>query len=72
MKKAIIYSQALRYRRIIDDDAVLRTELEKLKKKFTSRGYPHRLVDTEIARIYNINRLDALNINQKKKNVASS
>ncbi len=38
-KKGIIYSQALRYRRIITDDMKLLTDLEKLRNNLIKRGY---------------------------------
>lgn len=50
VKKAIPYSQALRYRRIIVDDQLLETELTTLSKRFTLRGYPIALLDSSIGR----------------------
>jgi len=60
VKTAIPYSQALRYRRIIDDEDVLVTELEKLKSFFELRGYPPQLVDTEINKVKNIARENSI------------
>ena len=60
VKRAIPYSQALRYRRIIDDDNILLKELNTLKNKFTSRGYPIDLVTNNINKVHSIDRLATL------------
>jgi len=60
IKKAIPYSQALRYRRIIDNDHILVNELEKLKDKFLLRGYPNTEIETQLSRVHNLNRTDTL------------
>ena len=44
VKKAIPYSQALRYRRIIDVDAALESAIKVLENKFLSRDYDSTLV----------------------------
>ena len=41
---SIVYSQALRYRRIINDDDTLKVRLEDLQKCFLSSGYPKNMV----------------------------
>jgi len=56
VKKAIPFSQALRYRRIIDDDNILRVELNKLSKKFIIRSYPRDLVMNNIYKVDSIDR----------------
>jgi len=60
VKTAIPYSQALRYRRIIDEDSVLTAELEKLKHFFEIRGYQAQRINTEINKAKNIAREDTL------------
>ena len=47
LKRNIIYTQALRYKRIISTTANLRTEIATLKDIFTARGYPHRLLQQQ-------------------------
>ena len=44
-KQGVIYSQALRYRRIITDDNILRNQLEKLKIILMTRGYKTDTID---------------------------
>jgi len=56
IKKSILYSQALRYRRIIDDDTIFHTELQKLKQKFLQRNYPLTLINEQIDKVINIRR----------------
>ena len=58
--KAIPYSQALRYRRIITDDEILCKELDKLLHKFTNRGYPILETKSQIYKVLNIRRTDSL------------
>jgi hypothetical protein len=44
-KQGVIYSQALRYRRIITDDNILRNQLEKRKIILMTRGYKTDTID---------------------------
>lgn len=69
--KAIPYSQALRYRRIIDDDEILEKELKTLKQFFELRGYPGKLVENEIAKLQNIDRNETLVYKSKVEKQAS-
>ena len=66
VKKAIPYAQALRYRRIIEDDNIFKIELEKLKSNFLNRLYPEDVVDTAIDRASNLNRLDIIQYKNKQ------
>lgn len=54
--KSIPYSQALRYRRIIEDDNLLAKELVNLKNKFLNRGYPDELLDVQFNKIVDLER----------------
>jgi hypothetical protein len=54
--KAIPYSQALRFRRIIDDDTSLHAELLTLMKFFKHRGYPSKLLNDTLSKINSIDR----------------
>ena len=47
-KKGIIYSQDLRYRRIITDDDELKSHLLRLQKILLARGYSHSTITTGI------------------------
>lgn len=60
VKKALPFSQALRNRRITDDDSMLKNELETLKNNFLARGYPTKLINKELIKIKSINRNDTL------------
>ena len=66
VKKAIPYAQALRYRRIIEDDNILKLELEKLKLNFLNRLYPEDIVDTAIDRATKLNRLEIIKYKNKQ------
>jgi GIY-YIG catalytic domain len=66
VKKAIPYAQALRYRRIIEDDEILKLELEKLRQNFLIRKYPETIVETAIDRASNLDRLSVIKYNVKK------
>jgi hypothetical protein len=66
--KAIPYSQAIRYRRIIDDDALLLDELANLKSKFLNRGYPSSLLDSQLNKVVDLDRNALLTYkNQQQK-----
>lgn len=60
IKRAIPFSQALRYRRIIDDDSMLKLELENLRSKFLKRGYPPRLLQESFDKASKIDRSSTL------------
>ena len=72
VKNAIPYSQAIRYRRIIDDDALLQTELKNLKEKFVSRGYPGKIVEHSINKSLLLDRSDLLKYKIKTTNVSNN
>ena len=58
--KAIPFSQALRFRRIIEDDTVLCTELHGLMECFERRGYPKVLLRDTVSKIVTIDRESTL------------
>lgn len=60
VKKSIPYAQALRYRRIIEDNDILKTELTKLKSNFTTRNYPEDLVNAAINKVINLDRNEVI------------
>jgi hypothetical protein len=66
VKKAIPYAQALRYRRIIEDDNIFHFELQKLKSNFINRLFPEHIVDTAILLASNLNRLDTIKYKDKE------
>lgn len=66
MKNSIPYAQALRYRRIIEDDNILDLELSKLTDSFASRGYPERILNDAINRVLNLKRDDLINYKVKE------
>ena len=59
-KKGIIYSQALRYRRLITNDKELEKHLNILKEHLVRRGYDLTFIEKTFARISNINQNDLL------------
>ena len=67
VKTAIPYSQALRLRRIIDDNYILDEELKKLKQKFLARNYPENLLNEQIYRTTDINRKNTLQYKTKEE-----
>src|ERR1051325_1102470 len=60
VKKAIPYAQALRYRRIIEDDVIFNLELEKLKNNFLMRQYPISVLNNAIDRVSTLDRSDVI------------
>ena len=60
IKKAIPYSQAIRYRRIIEDDNLFTTQIHDLKIKFLQRGYPKQLIENQLNRVFNLDRNSTL------------
>ena len=46
--RSIVFSQALRYRRIINDDVILFQRLKELESNFLNSGYPKQLVESTI------------------------
>ena len=48
LKRNIIYTQALRYKRIISGQKQLEKEITCLKDIFTARGYPPRLITQQV------------------------
>ena len=64
-KKSIPYSQAIRYRRIISDDMEFERQLSALKRLFTNRSYPSVLVENQLVRASNLQRLELLTTRQK-------
>ena len=52
-----MYSQALRYRRIINDDELLKTRLNDLKNYFKLSNYPNNMVNNIIDKVASLPRL---------------
>ena len=65
---AVVYSQALRYRRVINSDTLLTRRLEELKSFFLFSSYPEDLVDKAIARVWTAPRC----LDYKKRDEAPS
>jgi hypothetical protein len=68
VKKAIPYAQALRYRRIVEDDVILNNELHNLYLNFTARLYPHEIVAEAIDKVLTLDRNEL--IRYKVKNTS--
>ena len=66
-KKGIIYSQALRYRRIITDDIKLLTNLEKLRNNLIKRGYHLADITSQFDRVMQYSQHELL-FNKKTGN----
>jgi hypothetical protein len=69
MKKSIPYAQALRYRRIIEDDYIFKLELEKLATNFIVRQYPENIVQNAIDKVDALKRDDLLRYKVKTAEV---
>ena len=65
IKRNIVYTQALRYKRIISNQNKLHTELNTLTKIFLARGYPPRLIKQQILKAQLIPRAQLL-MNKRK------
>ena len=52
-----VYLQVLRYRRIIKDNQLLKTKLDKLKKYFLLSNYPKNMANNIINKVTNLPRL---------------
>ena len=63
--QAIPYSQAIRYRRIIDNDVLLDSELSVLSSRFLNRGYPLELLSSTSARVKLMSRDSVLKYKDK-------
>ena len=55
-KKAIPYSQALRYRRICSEDRQFQSRLGELTGWLNDRGYEESLVNEQIDRVHRLDR----------------
>lgn len=65
IKNSIPYAQALRYRRIIDEDTTLTKELTKLADTFIDRSYPASKVNQQINKVYGLNRSELIQYKPK-------
>ena len=66
-KQSVIYSQALRYCRIITDNETLRTKLGKLKTNLIRRGYSIQEIDQQFQKVQQLSQTDALFGNSQPK-----
>ena len=64
-KKSIIYSQAIRYNTIIQDDNTLQTELYNLTKTLLARRYPLKLINNNITKALTKSREELLQTTEK-------
>lgn len=53
---SVPYSQGIRYRRIIDDDELLSSEITNLHSKFERRGYPSQLLLEQFSKALRLDR----------------
>jgi len=56
IKTSIPYSQAIRYRRIIDEDNEFTKHLNNLENKLIKRDFPSKLDKQQIQKVHNLNR----------------
>ena len=66
VKKGIPYSQALRLRRIYDSDYIFKIRVEQLKGFLIKRGYKEDLIDSQVGRVFNLDRSNVLEYSLKK------
>jgi len=60
IKRSITFAQAIRYRRIVQDNNKFNIEINNLKYKYLTRNYPNNILDTAIDRVNTLNRSDLL------------
>ena len=65
---SIVYSQALRIRRICSEDVDRETQLRSLRHHFVERQYPPEQVDIQIDKAREIERDNLLKYKEKKRN----
>ena len=68
IKRSIVYSQMLRFRRIISDEDVFDREVLTLGRQFVKRGYSPKLISDTIRRVKRKSRNDLLH-HDRLKNV---
>ena len=68
VKRGIVYSQALRYKRIISSKKHLGQEINTLKQIFIARGYPMRLIHQQVDKALKIPRTSLLMDKPRKQN----
>ena len=61
IKRNIIYTQALRLNKLIDDDTELRKHLDMLTKSFIIQAYPLQFIHTEIQKALQFTQHELLN-----------
>ena len=69
LKNSIIYSQAIRLKRIISEPKVLERELILLRKIFLARGFPKHIIDHQFRKIAFIQRSTLLQDKTKKQRI---
>ena len=65
---SVVYSQALRYRRIINNNRVLKIRLDELKKNFILSNYPESMVNNIIDKVANLPRVLEKTVNDDSSN----
>ena len=65
-KRSIIYSQALRYRRIITNSSDLENHLGNLKINLLRRGYHITAIEHEFNKVKSLSQIELLNMPTKK------
>ena len=67
MKQSSVYSQGLRLRRLCSEDTTFQTRLQELACWFEKRGYPKRLIDSQITKCFSVPREDSLKVKEREK-----
>ena len=67
-KKAIVYSQGLRYNRLCSDSNTLNNQIGELSNAFTNLGYNPKTVQKELDRAKNVPRQDLLTYRERDTN----
>ena len=65
---SVLYSQALRYRRIINSTENLKAQLQTLKFRFTNSGYPKTMIDNIFKKVESLDRNLVMRQNSKEVN----
>ena len=68
MFRSIVFSQAIRYRRIINTDCILKDRLAELKTYFVKSGYPEKLISSILDGVFSKPRSLVYNNTRPTKN----
>jgi len=72
IKRSILFTQAIRYRRTTQDNNNFNTEINNLKNYFLIRNYPRKILNMAIDRVNKLNRNELLRYKIKSSTLFNS